>query len=189
MKKIILLMFIVLFAGCNCTLIIGQIPPQIVYADQDCQGLIPDFSKVAIVKDNCAGGITFIQNPSPGTLLTATNPTVNVTLKAKDISGNESNTLVISVVLTDTIAPILEWPAGPITMTEQQVIDLYKNWEAAVKVHGIAKYIYDQSWKQGFTFASPVDSLIIMNSMRYFTNTIYLNDDEYAQYVAYKNTQ
>lgn len=169
----------------SCTCMLSQIPPQLIYVDQNCQGRIPDFTKAVVVRDNCLDGVTIFQSPSPGTLMSTSNPTMKVTVSAKDAFGNSSNSIIVDVILTDTIPPILEWPAAQISMTDQQVSDLYKVWESAVKVHGIAKWIYDQKWRQGFTFPSPVDSLIIMENLKYFTNTIKLTDQEYAQYVDY----
>lgn len=78
-------------------------------------------------------------------------------------------------------------------MTDEDINNLYKNWESAVKVQGIAKWMYDRKWQNGFTM---IDTAIVDScgnyrfiqpeySLRYFTNTIRLSDQEYAQYVTY----
>jgi len=66
-------------------------------------------------------------------------------------------------------------------MTDEDVVNLYRNWEAAIKVHGIARWMYDQSWTQGLEFA---DSTVV-DRLRYFNNTIMLSDEEFAEYVSY----
>lgn len=180
MKKLLALLIPLLFTSCMC--VFSQIPPQTIYADQNCQGAIPDFSTRVVASDNCVGTITIQQYPAAGSLLTASNPAVTVTITAKDMFGNISKPLNVSVILVDTIAPILQFPVGRVNMNEKAMIDLYRNWEAAVKIHGAAKWVYDQRWAQGFTFA---DSAKIINSLRFFTNVIELTEEEYDQYVSY----
>jgi hypothetical protein len=145
---------------------------------------LPDYRTKVIVSDNCPAGTTLTQTPVAGTILGVLNPSVNVVITARDAFGNVSKPLNIPVVLVDTIAPILSWPIGQANMSEQEVIYLYQNWVAAVKVSGIARWMYDRRWTQGFAFA---DTARIEESLKYFTNIIKLTDEEYSQYVNYKS--
>lgn len=181
MKNLILILT-VLLTSCSCLL--SQVPPQTIYVDQNCEGTIPDYRPIVIATDNCAG-LTLQQTPVPGTVLDVGNPGATVEIIATDAFGNKSNKLTIPVVLIDTIPPILEWPEGPISMTEQDLINIYKVWEAGVKVKGIADWIYDQSWTQGYAFA---DTARIMESLKTFTHAITLTDEEYNQFVTYKES-
>lgn len=193
MKKLFIL-FLILFTSCKC--ILSQIPPQTVYADENCQAFLPDLRDSVVVKENCEGAYSLSQDPEAGTLMTVDNPAVDVTIIATDVFGNASKPLVVSVIMIDTIPPILSWPVGQISMTEKYLMDLYANWEAGVKVHGIAQWMYDRSWTQGLALADTtfVDSCGITHSyhvednLRYFENVIKLTDEEYDQYVSYKNS-
>jgi hypothetical protein len=111
---------------------------------------------------------------------------VNVVITARDAFGNVSKPLNIPVTLIDTIAPILNFPIGQANMNEEDVVNLYKNFTAAIKVHGIAKWMYDQKWTNGYPFA---DSARVEESLRWFHNSIRLTDEEYTQYVAYMNNK
>jgi len=104
MKKLIFLLFVVtLLSSCVCTL--SQIPPQYIYAGENCQAPLPDYKLKVTATDNCAIKV-FEQIPAPGHLLTATNQVVDVTIKATDVFNNISQ-VVFSVTLVDTIAPVL----------------------------------------------------------------------------------
>lgn len=192
MKKFILFLFVVILcSSCVCT--IAQVPPQTVYANANCEALLPDYTTKVTALDNCLGTVIIKQTPAAGTLLTATNPAITVSVTATDAFGNVSKPMNISVTLVDTIPPILEWPAGPVGMTDEDVSNLYKNWESAVKVHGIAKWMYDRKWQNGIAM---IDTMIVDScgnykwiypegTLRYFTNTIRLSDEEYDQYVTF----
>ena len=182
--KYLFILSCLLLSSCAC--ILSQVPPQTIYAGSGCTAPIPDYTTIVIASDNCEGPITITQTPVAGTILSAANPSVTVTLIARDAFGNTSKPLNVSVILIDTIPPILSWPVGQVNMKESDVLNLYDNWKAAVKVHGIANWIYDQSWTQGLAFA---DTTKIMESLKYFTNIIKLTDEEYAQYVSIKENQ
>jgi uncharacterized protein YceK len=183
MKKLFILLGILL-SGCGCLL--SQIPPQTLYVNQNCEGILPDYRTRVIVTDNCPTGTTLMQSPIAGTVLTVLNPSVIVVITARDAFGNVSKPLNIPVTLIDTIAPILSFPIGQVNMSENDVVNLYKNWTAAIKIHGIARWVYDQRWTQGLAFA---DTTKIMESLKYFNNVIKLTDEEYTQYVAYMNNK
>lgn len=182
MKKLFFLFVVIICTSCTCLL--SQIPPQTIYAGAGCTALLPDYTTKVVASDNCVGTITITQTPVAGTILSAANPSLTVVLTAKDAFGNTSKPMNVSVVLIDTVKPILSWPVGQINMTDQDMINIYANWEAAVKVKGIAQWIYDQRWTQGLAFA---DSTLILDRLKYFENIIKLTDEEYAQYVAIVN--
>ena len=178
MKKLLILLAFIL-SGCSCLL--SQVPPQTIYVNENCQVILPDYRDSVIVTENCEG-YTLEQTPDPGTILDINSPAIGVEVIATDAFGNKSNTLVIPVILVDTIPPILEWPQGQIAMNDEQMNWLYKNWEAAVKVHGIGKWLYDMSWTQGMPLA---DTARILESLHYYTNIIKLSDEEYSDLEAY----
>lgn len=190
MKKLIFLAIVSVFlSSCVCTL--AQIPPQFIYAGAGCTAPLPDYKSKVTATDNCAIKI-LEQIPASGYLLTATNQIVDVTIKATDAFNNSSQ-VTFSVTLLDTIKPILEWPLGQVNMTDEDVSNLYANWEAAIKVHGIAKWMYDRKWQNGIAM---IDTMIVDScgnykwiypegTLRYFTNTIRLSDEEYNQYVTF----
>lgn len=177
MKKLLILLAAISFTSCKCVL--SQVPPQVIYADADCQAQLPNYLEQVVASDNCEL-FAVTQTPEPGYVLDAQNQIVNVTIRAEDVFHN-STEMTFSVTLLDTIPPILEWPEGPVSMTDEDVVNLYRNWEAAIKVHGIAKWMYNQSWTQGLEFA---DSTVV-DRLRYFNNTIMLSDEEFAEYVSY----
>lgn len=166
----------------SCGCLLSQVPPQTLYVNQNCEGILPDYRTKVIVTDNCPAGTILTQTPAAGTVLGILNPSVTVVITAKDAFGNVSKPLNIPVVLVDTVAPVLSWPIGQANMTDMDPIYLYQNFVAAIKVHGIARWMYDRRWTQGWAFA---DTARIEESLKYFTNTIKLTDEEYAQYVSY----
>jgi hypothetical protein len=177
MKKLV---FLLCFAFCGCTCMLSQVPPQTIYTDASCQGVLPDYTKIVTAVDNC-GTVTLTQAPAAGFVLTVANPVQKVTVTGRDQFGNTSR-MTIDVVLVDTVPPVLNWPAGQVAMTDAEMMYLYQNWESAIKVHGIAKWIYDQRWTQGIPFA---DTTRILESLKTFTHAITLTDAEYAQFVAF----
>lgn len=102
MKKLFSFSVLVLLVSCTC---IPQIPPQTIYADQKCEGTLPNYLEFFNVRDNCPGA-TLTQDPLPGVILDASNPWIIVTIEAKDISGNTDRER-FDVVLLDTIPPEL----------------------------------------------------------------------------------
>lgn len=182
MKKLFLLMAAALFTGCSCLL--SQVPPQVIYVDSNCEGRLPDYTKVVQASDNC-GDVVLTQMPAPNTLLDVQNPAMVVTVVGTDRFGNKAQ-LLINVTLVDTVPPVLNWPVGQIAMGEQGVTNLYRNWVDAVKVYGIAHWIYDQRWTQGMAFA---DTARIMDNLQYFTHIIKLDSTEYRQYESYMNAK
>jgi gliding motility-associated-like protein len=70
-----------------------------------CQFVLPDYTSLATVSDNCSavGSITVTQSPAAGATISGTSP---VTLTATDQAGNTS-TCTFNVVLTDGTPPTI----------------------------------------------------------------------------------
>lgn len=183
MKKLMLLLVPFMMYGC-CVL--SQVPPQTLYVDQNCQATLPDYTQIVIASDNC-GEVTLYQTPEPGTIYGVDNPSFDVIVQGVDRFGLVSE-LIIPVTLIDTIPPVLEWPEGQVAMNDTGVINLWKNFEAAVKVQGIAKWMADvggnYSWKpDSLQFANDT----VEYNLRFFTNVIEITEDEYQEYLTYTN--
>jgi len=110
MKRLLGFLIVAVFAACTC---LSQIPDQLVYVDQNCEALLPDYTPDVVVVDNCDNA-TINQVPSPGITLTSAQPTTQVVITANDISGNSAS-ISFNVILVDTIAPTIE--AGPGLLT------------------------------------------------------------------------
>ena len=106
MKRLLGFLIVAALAACTC---LSQIPDQLVYVDQNCEAILPDYTPEVVVYDNC-GTEAPAQDPAPGTVLTSATSTTLVTITATDISGNTSS-IEFNVVLLDTIPPTIE--AGP----------------------------------------------------------------------------
>lgn len=129
MKKIIYLLTVLLLSSCVCELVIGQIPPQYIYCDNNCQAILPDFRTKVVVKDNC--GISSItQSPVPGTPVTLTSP-VMVTIRATDNSKNfKQIKFVVSAI--DTIAPTIDSTMLLVDTELDRIDRLYDAAETAI---------------------------------------------------------
>jgi len=84
--------------------VVQSIPDSIIYLDQNCIGVIPDFSNAILFTDNCSSTIDILQTPVAGTLIN-TPGEIEVSIEGTDASGN-SRTFTVTVSVTDTIAPI-----------------------------------------------------------------------------------
>ena len=89
-----------ILVSCNC---LPQIPIQTIYADENCEAILPNYLPDITVLDNCEG-VILTQIPLPGYILNAANPYTEVIITAKDISGN-LDVERFDVVLIDTIPP------------------------------------------------------------------------------------
>jgi gliding motility-associated-like protein len=89
----------------------------IVYADENCEFSLPDYTLLAISNDNCTALPTITQSPAIGSILELGN--YIITLTTTDNSGNNSNcTFEVSVL--DTISPIVNCLAG-----QTEILDEY----------------------------------------------------------------
>jgi hypothetical protein len=87
--------------------------------------------------------------------------------------------------MIDTIPPVLEWVGGVASLEFEDISKAYQNWEQMIKYHGIAEWIYDQSWKpDSLEFAEGVEQ-----QLWYFTHTIALDSTEYQEYLSYKTNE
>jgi len=112
-RKTIQFLIIAILTGCTC---LGQIPPQTIYVDQNCEAQLPDYTLIATVSDNCEGA-TISQDPPPGTVLDFANPALNVTVTAEDAFGNQDQ-VTFEVLALDTIPPILSFPESFYAMNQ-----------------------------------------------------------------------
>ncbi len=83
---------------------------QNIIADASCEGLLGDYTSMAIPIDNCTsvGNITIQQSPIVGTTIFTDTP---VTITVTDESGNSGN-CVFNALLIDTISPSVTCPSG-----------------------------------------------------------------------------
>jgi len=170
---------VVVASSCSCVL--SQIPPQTIYANAECEAILPDYTLQVTASDNCEGEVTLIQSPAPGTLLTSANPGVDVLITGIDQFGNEAF-LTVPVSMIDTIPPILEWVGGIALLEFEDISRAYMNWEQMIKYHGIAEWIYNRAWKPDTLEMSPEAE----QSLWYFTHTIALDSTEYQEYLTFK---
>jgi len=128
MKKLIGFLIVAAVLGCNC---LSQIPTQTIYAGASCEALLPNYTQIVSVSDNCQVA-TFTQTPPAGTLLSTSNPQVNVLLRVTDVSGNISERN-FNVVLLDTIKPIFNFPAEMMGYNPEQVKNMFLVVETALQ--------------------------------------------------------
>jgi len=105
MKKLLILLCCVLFYGCNTDCTLSQIPNQVVYAGANCTAPLPDYKSLVTVTGGCTG-FTLTQTPVPGTMLTVTNKTINVILKATG-ANNKTSQVYFIASLIDTVTPLI----------------------------------------------------------------------------------
>ena len=86
-----------------------------VTGDLACKALLPDYTGVAVVTDNCDPAPVVTQLPEPGTIITGTTL---VTLTVTDAFGNSDETS-FNVVVLDEIAPAIATPE-PVMITEDE---------------------------------------------------------------------
>ena len=115
MKKVIGFLIMAVFAACTC---LSQIPDQVVFVDENCEALLPDFTPDVVVTDNCDNAV-ISQSPVAGTTLTSAQPTTLVSVIATDISGNSAS-ISFNVILLDTIAPTIVPGPGLLTYTDEE---------------------------------------------------------------------
>jgi len=82
---------------------------QTVYADENCQYIMPDYSNLLLATDNCSDTIFITQSPAAGEIISAVFS--EVILYATDNSENSSQTS-FNVQMMDTINPELLNPMG-----------------------------------------------------------------------------
>ena len=120
MKKLLILLSIFL-SGCSCLL--SQIPPQVIYAGATCTAPLPNYLTRITAMDNCEIS-SMVQTPVSGFLLTPTNKTAMVTVKATDASGNFRQ-IVFSVTLIDTVKPVFTIDPLLLAINMEQIGNIY----------------------------------------------------------------
>lgn len=161
MKKFIQFSLLAIFYGCTC---LAQIPTQYVYVDENCNAIIPDYSEMVVVQDNC-NTPTLYQTPLPGTTI---SETVQVEMRAVDIYGNQSS-VNFDVVLLDTIPPNIMMNPEWVGYSTREVGDMYKTFYCWVQKEG---YEYNQVYA-GTEYTIPGwDTVLVHDTFRVFQNTI-----------------
>ena len=103
MKKLLFLFSIVLFTSCGC--MYSQVPPQTIFVDENCQGIVPNYIPMFTYSDNCRVDTVF-QVPDPGYVLSSFENSVNVQIIVVDEFQNVSST-VFPVTLVDSSGPVI----------------------------------------------------------------------------------
>ena len=116
MKRLFGFLIVAALAACTC---LSQIPDQLIYVDQNCEAVLPDYTPDVIVTDNCDNA-TISQVPNAGTLLTSAQPVTEITITAEDISGNQSS-ISFNVLLVDTIPPTITAGPGLLSWNEYNI--------------------------------------------------------------------
>jgi hypothetical protein len=166
MKKIIILLSLVILISCNC---ISQLPNQFIYTGQSCTVLLPDYTKVVTVSDNCEL-ISFIQTPLPGTILNRYNLQVNVILTAIDNSGNESESK-FNVILLDTLSPVFHYPDSMLVYSISTMSSIYLTFEKWIR-ENMLDFVYYSNW----------DSIGI-EPLKIYYPPVELSDEEIQSYI------
>jgi hypothetical protein len=102
------------FCSANLTLIDEILPlvtcpgNQNLNADANCEATLPDYTNLVSATDNCDQTLTIIQNPAPGSIITATT---TVTISATDDSNN-TGSCEFTVILNDVTAPLINCPGN-----------------------------------------------------------------------------
>ncbi|MFM8912595.1 MAG: HYR domain-containing protein, partial [Flammeovirgaceae bacterium] len=102
---------------------------QAIVLDASCQGVIPDYTSLATVADNCtlAAALVVTQTPAAGYSVSGTRPTV-VTLTASDVAGNKA-TCSFVVTATDNTPPVIANCPGNIEVATSNCKAIV-NWQA-----------------------------------------------------------
>jgi hypothetical protein len=161
MKKLLFL-FIIILNSCGC--IIGQIPPQYIYAGAGCTTPVPDYLSKVTISDNCSLK-SVIQIPASGFLLTSTNMITDVIIKATDNSGNIRQ-VKFTVTLLDTIKPIITID----TLTGYNVLKATEFYDLADSF--VAKIVDTLSFKKWLFVISHKDSAGFRERLITFKDTL-----------------
>jgi len=78
---------------------------QTIYSTNNCEALLPDYTKNIVATDNCDANLDITQTPAPGTSISGT--TNQVILTVTDIAGN-SESVSFNVAIEDNTAPSIE---------------------------------------------------------------------------------
>ena len=163
MKKLfIALLFMSLITSC-C---LSQLPTQYAYVDETCSAILPDFTEMVIIGDNCSV-VNITQVPMPGIVIQATT---TVRLVATDETGN-LKAMDFEVVIMDTIAPTMMLNPDWIGYSDQEVGDMYKVYYGWVQEHGDE---YNEKLAGTIDTIPYLDTFMVhqYDTMKYFFGTI-----------------
>jgi hypothetical protein len=163
MKKLLTLLSVAfLITGC-C---FSQLPTQYAYVDENCIAMVPDFTGMVIVSDNC-GIATMSQVPPPGDPIMETT---QVFIRATDDQGNERS-MNFEMILLDTIAPLMQINPDWVGYSDKEVGNMYKVFYGWVQEKGDE---YNELVAGTIdTIQLPDTTLVHVNdTMRYFFGTI-----------------
>lgn len=81
----------------------------VIYVNNNCDGVIGDYTVTATASDNCSGPFLFSQSPTPGTIVSGQNIVTPITLTVTDGSGNTAQCFLNATTI-DTIVPTIVCP-------------------------------------------------------------------------------
>lgn len=82
----------------------------VIYVNNNCDGVIGDYTLAATASDNCSGPLTFSQSPIPGTIVSGQSVVTPITITVADVSGNTTQCFLNATTI-DTIVPTIICPA------------------------------------------------------------------------------
>jgi hypothetical protein len=123
MKKLILLLLIPFFTGCKPNCVIAQIPAQVIYADKDCNAILPDYRNKVTIISGCSG-YTLLQTPVPGYVLSSAVRSVTVILKVT-ATNNKSAQTSFPVTMIDTVTPQIVVSSAFVELQIQKINEVY----------------------------------------------------------------
>ncbi|MBL4861666.1 MAG: gliding motility-associated C-terminal domain-containing protein, partial [Crocinitomicaceae bacterium] len=96
---------------------------QTLSLDANCEAIIPDFTSMSTVTDNCSAlsGMTITQSPAAGTVISGTGTIQTIVITAQDQAGNWSS-CNFTVTLEDEIAPALSCPSNQQVSTDYSCV-------------------------------------------------------------------
>ena len=99
--------------------VLAALADQELLLETDCQVLLPDFSSYVELTDEKVAEIRYFQTPAAGTIITAENTAVDVSMYVDDGYGNTSNVIEFKVTAVDKTAPVFTsaFPDHPIRST------------------------------------------------------------------------
>jgi hypothetical protein len=159
MKKLFVLLG-VLFVLSSCSCLMSQVPPQYLYAGDECGAALPDYLPMLTIADNC--GIKSVdQTPSPGSWLTV--PTTTVLIRATD-NFNNFTEMMFTVTLLDTVPPtIVVNDSSLISAAFDKMSTMY---DAADRILAEQEMWFDNNFPWETVEVQYTDSLGVVQSIR-----------------------
>lgn len=158
---------------------IAAIADQTVSGGATCEGILLDYSALAVVDDNCDEAPAVSQSPIAGTVFTGTT---TVTLSVTDASGNSATT-TFDVSVLDTTAPeIINMPSNMV-LSASITCDALAIWSEPTVIDNCnSSPIVTSDWSSGDVFPSGITVITYIASDGINTSTasftITVVDDE-----------